>query len=370
MQLSNMTIFFTMLVILLIGIIFFIFRHWRRNQKEEIFSDVLFAAGIELVLTSFGTLDAEIIAIFKNKDVETNYVQLIIGFILLACSWFLFRHIKAKMYILNINGYFPDRRIEYRHEDVGLHHFQFKEREIDFIRLFKKGINETVYTEIKEELIEKTNNFKSETRDKKRGYTGIAPSPLIMLAGNTFGREGIDEFFEYNKFTSKYYQLHEKAKLKSNTHLIIPDITSFIKNQQSETFAEIVVSISLTSQIVEGQLTQFTCPHYMIQVRKPQDNIIETKKQLHNYVKQTLVTLESLTRKIPTLKKIHLVYSGQSCFSFELGRLIDITRHAEITHYQFSQQSTPLYPWGIVINGDRSGEFLINESEGVNINRA
>lgn len=351
-----MRIFIIILIIIVFGVGFLTVRHWRRNQKEEIFSDVLLATGIELITSSFGTLDAEIIAIIKHGDVDTNYVQLVTGLVLLACSWFLFRHIKAKLYILNINGYFTDRKIEYRHEDVGLHHFQFKEREIDFIRLFKKGITQEISNEIKEELIERTSAFASETRDKKRGYTGIAPSPFIMLAGKTFGREGIQEYFEYDKFSSKYYQLVERSNERSAPKLEIPSIPSFA--QQHQATSEIVISISLTAKINENQLSQFSFPHYSIQVRNPQDNIIQSKVQLHNYIKQTLQSIQSLQQNIPTLKRIHLVYSGQSCFSFELGKLLDDTRFAEVIHYQFTQQATPLYSWGIVINGNRAGQFV------------
>ncbi|WP_141235344.1 SAVED domain-containing protein, partial [Priestia megaterium] len=55
---------------------------------------------------------------------------------------------------------------------------------------------------------------------------------------------------------------------------------------------------------------------------------------------------------------VHLVYSGQSCLAFEVGKLMDNQRMVEIINYHYKQQNNPSYPWGIVLNGDRKGTYI------------
>lgn len=119
------------------------------------------------------------------------------------------------MYILNINGMFYERKIENHHKDVGMNQFQFKEKEIDFIRQFKQGVNEDISNDIIDEIDQKVNIFKMQSKDKKRGYTGVASIPFVMIAGKCFEREHMDEYFEYNKIEQTYYQFQKKSFRKS-----------------------------------------------------------------------------------------------------------------------------------------------------------
>ena len=62
-------------------------------------------------------------------------------------------------------------------------------------------------------------------RKNKRGYTGIAPIPLIMYAGTILGKEKIDEYYEFDKKeTNTYYRLKNKrfdfySKLNINQNI-------------------------------------------------------------------------------------------------------------------------------------------------------
>lgn len=344
------------IIILLIGGIFVV-KHLANKQREEAVADTVITVGVELIVTSFGTFDDKVFAFLSHNEVQNNIVQLVTGGVLFIIGLFLMFHVKNKMYILNINGMFHERRIENHHKDVGLNQFQFKEKEIDLVRLFKKGINLEVAIDIVEEIQQKINSFKLESRDKKRGYTGVASIPFVMMAGKYFERERMDEYFEYNKMEQTYYQLEKKPFGKRFPKLQLQVRAPFAQINAS-TCDELVVAISLTTPILDHQLSQFTCPYIHLAVSSPKDNLIVYKEQLIEYVNRTYDMLNEANQKLPNLKKIHFIVSGQSSFAFKVGQLIDDNRMKVVINYQYNAQSTPQYPWGIQINGEQKGTFV------------
>jgi hypothetical protein len=350
--------FSIIVVVILIGGLIFMFRHWQNHQREEVVSDILITTGLQLIFTSFGTLDDKLFAFLSNKEVVNNYVQLGTGFVLLVGGIYLYRHIKNKLYILNINGMFHERRIENHHQDLGMNQFQFKEKEVDFVRVLKKGISPDVVLDIQEEMSHKIESFKLESKDKKRGYTGIAPIPFIMMAGKMFERQRMDEYFEFDKFTETYYQLANKFFRTK-----YPKLSKRTQDPYSQfnviTCEEIAIAVSLTSQITDEQLSQFSCPHIHLSVPEPTDNLIKYKEQLKEYVETTYQLILVVHQKLPKLKTIHFLFSGQSCFAFEMGKLIDDNRMQTIINYTYKASERPKYPWGIVLNGDQKGTYVV-----------
>lgn len=348
---------FLSIIVILVFICGFIFaiKHFSQQQREEALSDILITTGIELIITSFGTFDDKLLAFLSNSQTQTNYVQLVIGILLLAVGIIFYFYIKNRLYILNINGYF-DKRIEQHHNDLNLSSFEFKEREIDFIRLFRKGINSQVAQDIQEEINEKITTFKTESKDKSRAYTGIAPIPFIFVAGKLFARENIDRYFEYDKFNQSYYSLATCRK-KRKPYSTLEQVTS-MDSTSDVTTEEIVVAISVTQQITAPQLIQFSSPIIHVSIKQPGDNAIKYKDQLDAYTKTIYEILLSLPNHFHNLKRIHLLYSGQSCLAFEVGKLIDDNRMVEIINYQYVQNNQPKYPWGIVLNGERKGTYI------------
>ncbi|KRF46334.1 hypothetical protein ASG98_17310 [Bacillus sp. Soil531] len=339
-------------IVLVVGVIFTI-KHFNQRRREEALSDLLITVGIEMMISSFGMLDDKIFAYLNHTEVENNYVQLGVGAVLFLSGVAFYFYVKNRLYILNINGYY-DKRIEQHHQDLNLSSFEFKEREIDFIRLFRKGINDTVFGEIQEIISEKMSVFKAESRDKSRAYTGIAPIPFIFLSGKLFERENIDKYFEYDKFNQTYYALTPCRK-KRKPYPILEPTTPINSDNSTE---EIVIAISLTQQILDTDLNQFLCPIIHLAVSQPNDNIIKYTDQLETYTQTIYNLLINIRNDFSSLKKVHLVYSGQSCLVFEVGKLIDDQRMVEITNYHYKQQNNPSYPWGIVLNGDRKGTYI------------
>lgn len=355
------------IIIIAVGIIFAI-RKFRKSKKEEGFASLLFTTGITLILTSApATLDKFLVFIgiitkYENAQILAgtfNYYYFFTGIFLVGVSIWLNIYSKKKIYVLNINGYMV-KKLENYFKDLKMSNFEFKEREVDFIKLYKKlfvpTLNEEAFECIKEEIAEKVTVFKNESNGLKRGYTGIAPIPFIMYAGTFLEREVIDEYYEFDKVnTNTYYKLSKDKNFSIPKIKVKTDIDSLNKASK-----ELVIAISLTQQISDGDLSQFSnIEKVNIGIDNPQDNTIQNKEQLYEYRNFIIENIECISKEFSELKTIHLIYSGQSCLPLEIGRRsIDSTRLPEIISYQYERQSNIKYPWGIVINGQNKGKLI------------
>ena len=354
-------VLFLMIAIIGIGA-FFVIKQFSNQNKEQGISSLLITTALSLIVGSFGSFwdkFIQFLSILKNSETakesiaiiketsEPNIPQLITGAILLIAGIYFWKYIKNKIYILNINGYY-DKRIEGNNRDLGLGKFEFKEREIDFIQTYKKGINPTTTKDIANMLKEKVTSFKDESKEFKRGYTGIAPIPFVALAGTYLQREKIDHYFEFDKIdTEKYYELKEgngysALEVKTDLNHLNPNVT------------EVVLSISVTKEIKDVQLTQFEGIDIVkLAVDTPEDNKIRYTNQLKDYVKTIMDTIEEIGAT-----KVHLVCSSQSCLALEIGKRIENYRMAQVICYFFDMHNQKKYPWGIVLNGDEKGKYI------------
>lgn len=122
---------------------------------------------------------------------------------------------------------------------------------------------------------------------------------------------------------------------------------------------ELVIAISLTTQISDTDMVQFTCPQINLALKTPKDYTIKYIDQLNQYAFTIYNLLNEAQTTFPNLKKIHLVYSGQSCLAFEVGKRIEDRRWAEIINYHYERTTIKKYPWGIIINGTKAGQFVL-----------
>ena len=255
-----------------------------------------------------------------------------------------------------MNGYFG-RRIEGYHKDVSLGTFEFKEREIDFIRAFKKTMKASLCKELVELIQEKVVSFKDESKNFRRGYTGIAPIPFAALAGTCLKREKIDEYFEYDKIkTETFYKLQKGKAVDPYPTLELKTNLGQL-NPQSK---EIVLAVSVTRRILERDLQQFqNIAKVMLSIDKPVDNAIKYQAQLFEYREKIVTLIEDLRVYLPHLEKVHLVCSCQSCLALEIGKKMEDQRMVQVIVYQFNAQNPEKkYPWGIVINGTETGLYI------------
>ena len=353
---------------------YFSYKQFRKNKREDSLATILFANGIMLIISSSSSFIDKIlvgIGVISKYDNaaslagEFNIFYFILGCVLILLSIVLSLYSRKKLYLLNINGY-TSMRVESYIPTIKVQNSDFKEREIDFINIYKHIFSvkkdKDSFECIKDEIRDKVTAFKNETIKITKGYTGIAPIPFIMYAGTFMDRVKIDEYYEYDKIDTKnYYTLKDKSII--NKYPELKDCTNL--NEFDENKNEIVAAVSLTRQITETQLIQFIDSSNVIkfEVDNPDDNIITYKQQLSEYVNLIINKFEQLIRDYPNTTKIHFVYSGQSCLAFEIGkRCVDSTRIPQIISYQFENQNQVVkYPWGIVINGSHKGDLIRKE---------
>lgn len=367
MSIFGLGIMLLILILLILGIIVAVIK-FKSSKKDEGYSALLFSYGMMLIMSaSSSTTDKILVAIgviTKYENAQSlegsfNFWYFGLGIALISISVLIYLNSKKKLYILNINAYIP-MRIEDFFKGMKMSNFEFKEREIDLIkiykRIFSKRLDDESFECIKDEIEQKVEAFKNETSDIKRGYTGIAPIPFIIYAGTFLERIQIKNYYEFDKIaTQSYYKLREDKKIKFPQLKINTDIDNLNKLN-----TEVVLSISLTQFITREDLCQFLNLDIVeMGTGMTKDNIIIGKEQLFQYNNLIFETIEKLGKKLPKLKTIHIVYSGQSCLALEMGkRSIDSTRLPQIISYQFEIQSEIKYPWGIVINGADKGKLI------------
>lgn len=366
------------LVIILIGLVLYML--WRNFKKkdENISNIAIFTLGITLISNAGGDkLDwiLKLIAIIMNRNYALEMTQdfnlpyFIFGVLLIFISIVLTYYKKTNVKVLNINGYFKRNIEDYTRKSKDLRK-DIREYEINFVdiykKIFKKSFDKESYECIIEKIEEDVNAFKNSSKEGKRGYTGIAPIPLVMYAGTFLEREKINEYYEFDKKeTNSYYKLKNK-RIKIYPKLkITQDINSLDKYKK-----EIVIVISITAKITDEQLNQFKekCNIVNIYIDKPTDNAIKSQKQLMEYTNVIFNTIQTILENSSQVENIHIVCSSQSCLALEIGkRSVDDTRLPQIISYQYEAQNDIKYPWGIRINGKDKGKLIVvNREEKLN----
>ena len=362
--------------IILLGIIYILVK-FIKGKKEQGFIAMIFTTGVAILNQASGnwqdTLVKIIAIIWQRTDInelteEFNLYYFFFGAFLIITAIILNLCSRKKVCVLNINGYLNQKIEPYLKKDKNFRN-DFREREINFINIYNKFRNKLDREDcecILEKIEEEVKAFKNETIELKRGYTGIAPIPFIMYAGTFLEREKIDEYYEFDKTDSNDYYKLENKKTKSYPKLNLKTKLEDLDTNKNN----LVIAISTTKKITDGQLEQFAdeCNIIKLEVDSPYDNTIKYKKQLNEYVNIIFDTIEEISQKLNHIKTINIVCSSQSCLALEIGkRSVDTTRIPQIVSYQFENQSDIKYPWGIVINGRNKGN-LINVEDVKKIN--
>ncbi|MGO5010656.1 SAVED domain-containing protein [Niallia sp. Sow4_A1] len=337
------------IVIFLAGVIF-LFIKTKSRQIEFGFSVNFITTGLALITDSFGSASAELFSFLRDEELDTNYVQLGTGSVLIVIGIWMSHYVKNKLTILNLLGV-KERRIEEHRTDVGLNQFEFKEREIDLSYYAKKGMNQERYDDVTELIGIKMESFCAENKDVKKGYSGNAPIPLTMYAGYRYKGNPTTDFFEYHRFDQKYYKLqnanrwYRKKKRYPELSLQQP-----IDNMNLSEVEEVVLGVSVTMPITPEQVQQFNVPFVHLSLPEPVHNAIQYEEQLYEYVQAIFKTILELGYK-PSIKRIHLVISSQSCLPFELGKQLTTESYMkEVINYHYVNDSIPRYMWGISFN--------------------
>ncbi|MCX0361616.1 SAVED domain-containing protein [Clostridium perfringens] len=363
-------VLFSLLILILICLIILIFKISKlikylkdKNGKKNL-PEILITLGISTMAVGYvGGFDKVLLIIallLKRTDLDkiANFNPIIFfsGIIILIIGIVTYYFRTDYMCILNINAY---SKLNLDKDNSIFKGKKVEEKEIDIVDIYLNRFKPDYNSEYMKDILRIVKNdvlaFKFESKGRKCGYTGIAPVPIVMYAGSFLDRIKIDEYIEFdNKCTKEHYLLNDNSE-KYQKLKLFSDLNSISKN-----FEEVVLAISITNSIEDNQLIQFgNIPKIHLKIDKVGDNAIKSKKQLIEYVNLIIEYAEKISRLFPNLKRINLVCSAQSCLALEIGRMCpEGTRISEIVCYQFEIKDTIKYPWGIVINGDNSGDFI------------
>lgn len=346
----------------------------KNANKEQTPAGLLIGTGLALITSSFPDFTDKLfnfaetalsyinsVNTTQTNEMDVNIISLICGILLVLLGIYYNLNIKDRFFVLNILS--KDRRLITERnniKDLKIIDFKLREHQIDVVRMFdnanKITVNSCKY--IFEEIEEKTKRFISESNDFKKAFTGMFSIPFTILAGTYLSATEIDKYFEYNRNTCKYYSLKEDKwykKIKTYPKLTIETQSNNIQSK------EIVVAVSITKNITDGDLIQFTGKDILkIGLQNPKDNVIEFREQLGDYAKLIVDTIENLKTTYPNLETVHLVGAIPSCLSIELGRKISLisNRLPMIISYHFKFGNIPKYNFGIIVTEKDKGKLI------------
>lgn len=344
-------------------------------KSENTLSGGFVSAGTGLVLSSFPSTLDNLMNLFGKSLGEqwateaVSIWSLLTGIMFIALGIFFTFYIKDRVFVLNMVGLFAQFEISEKQNirDLKLNDFKVKELVIDVVDVFNIGFkNNIISDESNEMIVNKVKNeclkFKNRSKDFKSCFTGMAPIPYTMLAGTYLADSRVERYFEYERSKNSYYELKERDK-KVNYESLLVDYPQTPKFDSQD----VLVAISITRKINKSQMKDFGNMDVVeIYLPHPNDNIIRTKKQLNEYKKRIIDSLEDIGVKYSSLNKIHLVSSIPSCMSVEIGKAIALNnnRLKQVIAYHYVAQGNKSYPFGIILTentlNNKQGELVIN----------
>lgn len=358
----------TIIILSMIGIgcLFFIIDIKKGNNDATI-PDAIIGAGLGLIAPSIYETIVNATIILSNKtmpDGTNQYINLVSGFILIFIGIYYRKNLKDKIHVLNMHGITPrDISDASAIKELKLAEYKIKEQVIDFIPFFDGGnIDSKINSFICKQIEKDVSNFTAKITDDVGCFTGMAPIPYTIYAGTYMENSNINRYFEYDSRASqkKYYEL-KKATRKQKKQGWNPLIEEF-PNTIDANATEIVLAISISHDITDTNLIQFFGKDIVkLKIQGTADNVIQSKEQLEEYSTTIYNCINTnIDRKYPSLKKIHIVASIPSCVSIEIGKSIGLrtNRNVNIIAYHFIRTASPVYKFGLVINGSNKGQYI------------
>jgi hypothetical protein len=331
-------------------------------------------AGIGMLPSSFEVFVSNITPLVQStnnitKESTNNFnpIHFAISLVLIVLGGiFYYKNINDRFYLLNFIN-FSRKSIDEKEtlKDLNLTGYKLRENKLDVVRVFGDGtkLDEKDCKYVIEEIEEKIIEFCSQGKEFKNGFTGMFSIPFTMIAGTFLTGQGFNEYFEYNRKTGKYYALKEKKRIIERNKLQKLELKKDIKDKSSN---EAIVIVSITQEVQKEDIKQFN-PNNVLHFYSNEinDNIITTKKALHEYSENVISGIKDLKEELQNLEIIHFVGAFPSCFSIELGKKIKLldNRFPKIISYHYKYQSNPKYIFGIVVNGKDFGKLVKKEGE-------
>lgn len=323
---------------------------------------VMITSGVGLVVSAFPGIREAVIAIIASfakikVSLETEPLAIIAGFLLIGLGFVYKRNIKDRTYALNMYGMFSQLDIsDSQHiEELNLTDFKVKENIIDIVDLFRHGtMSQEKNAIITNKISKRCSAFRNRSADFKACFTGMAPIPYTMYAGNCLSGGSVCRFFEYKRSENKYIELSKKGK-----NYPALDIE---KDEVNKAAQDVLVTLSVTMPVLDADIVQFKdCDRVDIKLENPANNIITNISQLNNYVTTIVDEIEKLKVDYPKLKTVHIAASIPSCLAEQLGEkfMLNSSRLPEIVAYHYDAKKNPKYQFGIVVSGSESGKLVV-----------
>lgn len=342
-------------IIIVWSILGFIFKFI--DETETNIGNSILGLGFSIIgCTIPGIKDSIIEIIAKLLNIEITqvisnvYIWWMFGILLILIGYILNRYIKDRVFVLNMFGIFSQLEISdiQNIHDLKISDFKVKEIVIDFVDIFKSGINDTSNQLIVRKIKDECKKFSNRSKDFVSCYTGMGPIPYTILAGTYLADSKVERYFEYKRSENKYYELKNKKYRKKSYHELKEE---FPTNKRIDS-KEVIVSISITRKVEDFDLVQFTNQDIIkLYLDSPCDNVITSKNQLYDYKEKIGSCLENIKNYYNQVETINLVASIPSCVSLEIGKLISLknNRLPEIVSYHYNNSNVPKYEFGIVV---------------------
>lgn len=342
-----------------------------KGKEENCVSNIMISTGVSLIASGIPALtDAVIDGIFQLLSLqlpenEGGYsFRVIIGIALIILGVILKIDLKKRVYVLNIYGIAAQKDIDEPKAlaDLKLAEYKVKEQIIDFVQLLDGGtaINSKSNKAICKQIENATVKFSAKVTEQKKTYfTGMAPIPYTVYAGTFLETAKISRYFEYNAHNGGHYYHIKKASKKEikkgwdNLNITLPQNMNTSAN-------EVVLAISISHDVNDADLSQFSTDVIHFALNSPQDNVIKYLQQLQEYKNEIDDVIQNqLTAKYPKLRTIHIAASVPSCVSVELGKIIGmrINRMPNIVVHHYISSNTPCYAFGLHVNGSNKGNL-------------
>jgi hypothetical protein len=345
------------LIFIVVGIIVkFLWETFFANDEEKAVYDKLIEGGITLILATIPSFSESLLQFlydFLNveKSVAINELSpwwlVALGLLLLSVGVILkIIDASAKCVILNMPG-----TIHHTKDDGILK--ALNTNNCDEIKISAANcqtemqkISQTKVNAVLSDIKLQMDRF-NRMSNYKRCFTGMAPIPYVILAGTKHTGSDIRYYLEFNKATQQYTKLNNEKKYPK---LIKSEIVTIDTN-------EIVVSVSITAVINDTNTKQFKMPVFNLSLEKTKDNAIYSKKQLNEYVDDTVTFISEVCKKNSNIARVNLLLATQACFAYALGVALVLmqNRVPQIVSYHYV---APSYTTGIVINGRESGHIV------------
>ena len=347
-------------VLVICGLVWLIVHFFSKPDKETEPSILMVTSGVALITSAFpGTKEVllEFIGTVIDKDVTygPDYIAIFCGIALIVLGMLYRKNIKDRIFVLNMFGIPVQKEIstEDTIKDLKLADYKVKEIIIDFVDIFKLGVDESKNKIIVQKIKKICSEFVNRSKEFKVGcFTGMAPIPYTILAGTYLENGNVKRYFEKRRSDSKYYELSKKKKKYDPLKVNLP-------NSIDNSSTDVIVALSVTKQVQDCDITQFSGKDIIkIGLDIPADNVIETNRQVNDYAQKTVDEIENLKNIYPKLQRVHFVASIPSCLSIELGKrfALNSNRLAQIISYHYVNTETPKYPFGVVVADGRNNQ--------------